>query len=91
MRTEDDVLDGRIMIVDDEPPNVILLEQMLRQKGYRFILGITDPLEVIENYKEFKPDLVLLDLNMPHLNGFEVMEKIQELKRESQNGVHGGF
>ena len=81
MRTEEDILDGKIMIVDDEPPNVILLERMLKQKGYRFIRGITDPLDVIENYKEFKPDLVLLDLNMPYMNGFEVMGKIQELER----------
>jgi putative two-component system response regulator len=67
-------LDARILVVDDEPANVDLLERTLDVAGYRDVVSTTDPRLVMELVRTFKPDLILLDLLMPHLDGFAVME-----------------
>ena len=76
-----EVLDARILIIDDIQANVTMLEKMLDIAGYTSVLGITDSREVMGIYESFQPDIVLLDINMPHLNGYQVMEKINEAKR----------
>jgi putative two-component system response regulator len=68
---------ARILIVDDEAPNVRLMEEILSRSGYRQARGITDSRRVLELFSEFHPDLVLLDLHMPHLDGFAVMELLR--------------
>lgn len=68
--------DARILIADDEPANVRLLERLLEQAGYRNIRATTDSRQVRALYEEFKPDLILLDLMMPHLDGVAVMEQL---------------
>ena len=78
MITHQQILNAKILIVDDEPANVMILEETLKQKGHSSIETITDSREALESFKNFRPDLVLLDLNMPHLNGFQVMEQIKE-------------
>ncbi len=72
---------GRILIVDDEPTNVRLLLQMLASEGYDAVVGITDPREVLANVAQQGTELVLLDLNMPHLDGFQVMEQLRALEQ----------
>ncbi len=72
------VLAGKVLIIDDEPANVMVLEETLKQRGFGSIKCVMDSREALESYKSFEPDLVLLDLNMPHLSGFEVMEQIKE-------------
>ena len=67
----------RILIVDDEPANVRLLERVLEKGGYRAVRSTTDPCEAVELFDDFAPDLVLLDLNMSPLDGFAVMEHIR--------------
>ena len=67
---------GRILIVDDQPANVELLEAILDGAGYKDVLGTTDPREVIRLHHEFEPDLILLDLMMPHMDGFAVMSQL---------------
>ena len=79
MVTENKVLSGKILIVDDEPDNVALLAQTLKGVGYSRLESTMDPREVSTIYEEFKPDLILLDLNMPHMDGFQVMEKLKEI------------
>jgi putative two-component system response regulator len=64
---------ARILIVDDQSPNVILLERMLEQWGYRHVTGTTESHEVPNLCAELNPDLVLLDLQMPKPDGFELM------------------
>jgi len=76
------ILISKILIVDDEPSNIRLLESLLNGKGYTCIESITDPRETLEFYQEFQPDLVLLDLNMPHLNGLQVLEQLNNLDQE---------
>lgn len=68
-----------ILIVDDEPANARLLEQMLALDGYRNVVGITDPRETLTRIAEQGTDLLLPDLMMPHLDGFGVMEQLRAL------------
>ena len=67
----------RILIVDDEPANVALLQYMLTAAGYETLRSTHDPRQVVPLYEEFQPDLILLDLMMPHLSGFEVMAQLE--------------
>jgi putative two-component system response regulator len=70
--------DARILVVDDERVNVVLLERILEQDGYRNLKSVTDPTEAAALYDQFEPDLVLLDLHMPKLDGFAVMKLLSE-------------
>ncbi|MDR7486057.1 MAG: response regulator [Armatimonadota bacterium] len=70
---------ARILIVDDQEANVRLLESLLKQAGYVHLEGLTDPRRVEDVYAEFRPDLILLDLMMPHRDGFQVMHALQGL------------
>lgn len=63
-------------MADDEETNLFLLESILEREGYAHVRSTTDPREVFALYREFQPDLILLDLMMPQLNGYEVMERL---------------
>jgi signal transduction histidine kinase len=67
---------ARILIVDDQEQNVRLLERLLQQAGYTTLESSTDPRLVMPLFSEFRPDLILLDLMMPHLDGFGVMREL---------------
>ena len=71
--------DARVLIVDDQEANVSLLERLLKQVGYTNLRGITDSHQVLPLCAEFGPDLILLDLSMPYLDGFAVMEQLSHL------------
>jgi putative two-component system response regulator len=71
------VEDARILIVDDNPDNVLLLRRILERAGYRHIKTTTDAREVVPAFAAFDPDILLLDLHMPHLLGFEIMELLR--------------
>jgi putative two-component system response regulator len=68
--------EARILIVDDERVNVVLLERILQQAGYTNVKSTTDSTQAAALYDEFEPDLILLDLHMPGLDGFAVMEQL---------------
>ena len=70
---------ARILVVDDEPANLKLLSLMLRTEGYQHIDLVQDPRQVLAAYAKARPDLLLLDINMPHLDGYGVMEQIKAL------------
>jgi putative two-component system response regulator len=65
--------DARILVVDDEPANVRMLELLLSRVGYEQLFWTTDPRKVLEMHEAISPDLVLLDLHMPHVDGFELL------------------
>jgi putative two-component system response regulator len=68
----------RILAVDDEPANLKLLAKVLRKAGYDAPTLIEDPRQVVEAYDALRPDLVLLDLSMPHMDGFAVLDRLAE-------------
>lgn len=72
--------DARILAVDDEPGNLRLLERMLGEAGYRRLETTNDPWELLDRLQQDEPDLILLDLQMPILDGFEVLRRIDEMK-----------
>jgi putative two-component system response regulator len=67
---------ARILVVDDQEANVLLLRRILDSGGYREVTGVTDAREVERIFDELKPDLVLLDLHMPYMGGMEVLEAL---------------
>lgn len=70
---------ARILVVDDEPSNVLLLEQMLEDWGYYHVITTTNPHEALSLYGNFDPHVVLLDLMMPELDGFAIMQQLRTL------------
>jgi putative two-component system response regulator len=76
---EETIKNARILIVDDQEPNVLYLETILRKSGYKAFHSTRDPRQVLPLFIENKPDLILLDLMMPHLDGFAVMEQLKPL------------
>lgn len=75
-----EILNASILIVDDQKSNVILLEQMLRNAGYQCITSTMDPRTVCGLHLENRYDLILLDLQMPEMDGFQVMEGLNEIE-----------
>ena len=71
--------DARILVVDDQAPNVLLLDRLLRLKGYLHIETLTDSRLAVDRFVEFRPDLVCLDLRMPHRSGLEVLGDLRPL------------
>jgi putative two-component system response regulator len=67
----------KILIVDDEPLNVALLEDMLSEAGYKQIRSVTDSRVAFEAVYTFAPDLILLDLMMPHVDGFSILHSLR--------------
>lgn len=72
----------KILVIDDEPANVALLVKLLAHAGYTRVQSITDPRAALETCSTFAPDLILLDLLMPHLDGFAVLESLRSADRE---------
>jgi len=77
-----EILNARILIVDDREANVRLLEGMLRIAGYTAVESTTDPLQVCELHRKRRYALILLDLQMPGMDGFQVMECLKEIEED---------
>src|SRR5215211_4618996 len=67
---------ARLLLVDDEASNVRLLERILHRSGYSHVRGMVDSRDVERIVDEFQPDLILLDLHMPHMDGFAVLKQL---------------
>jgi putative two-component system response regulator len=74
---------ARILIVDDEPNNVDLLRRVLQRAGLSKVETTCDPREAVPLYVRFRPDLILLDLHMPHMSGLEVMDELNQIAEAS--------
>ena len=70
---------ARILIVDDQKANIDVLEELLRMQEYTNYISTVDPREVLHLFNSFKPDLILLDLMMPYLSGYDVMEQLRNV------------
>jgi len=75
-----DILGAKILIVDDLEANVRLLDRMLRQAGHTCVASTMDPHEVCGLHRDNRYDLILLDLEMPGMDGFKVMEGLKEIE-----------
>ena len=73
--------DARIVILDDQPVNVCLLERLLGRLGYGNLTGLTDSAQAVALCEADPPDLLLLDLQMPDPDGYEVMRRLEPLTR----------
>lgn len=77
MVNQADILRSRILIVDDQEPHVNLLTRVLTESGYVNVSSTMNPESVGDLYREWRHDLILLDLQMPGLDGFQVMEELK--------------
>ena len=82
-----DVLKGRVLIVDDQQASVRLLERMLRGAGYSSVASTLDPRQVCELHRRNRYDLILLDLQMPGMDGFRVLEGLKEVEKDGYLSV----
>ena len=73
------ILAAKVLIVDDQPANVKLLEMMLQSAGYKSVASTTDPTAVCELQRMNRYDLIILDLLMPEMDGFQVMEGLRTI------------
>jgi len=73
-----DLSKASILVVDDEESNVRLIKNVLETKDYEKIIAVTDSREVLDVCKENHIDLILLDINMPYMDGYEVMDQLQD-------------
>jgi putative two-component system response regulator len=73
----DQVFGARVLIVDDEPEDIATLKEVLLSGGFKRVISTTDSSEALSLYKEFHPDIVLVDLDMPSPNGLELMKLLQ--------------
>jgi adenylate cyclase len=78
-----DILQAKVLIVDDQVANIRLLERMLRGAGYTSVASTTDARETCGLHQENSYDLILLDLEMPGMDGFQVMEGLKEIEKDS--------
>ena len=83
MISSSDILNAKVLIVDDQEGDVLVLERLLHGAGYASIESTTDPRQVCELHRQNNFDLILLDLQMPDLDGFQVMEELKKIETDN--------
>jgi CheY-like chemotaxis protein len=83
MNNSNDTTSARILIVDDQSVNVGLLDMILHRAGYSAVSSTTNPEQVLELYRRERYDLVLLDLLMPVMDGFQVLEQLLTFDKDA--------
>lgn len=68
----------RLLVVDDNAANVEMLLDLLDDQGFSRVSGLTDSRQVLEHCRQQTPDLILLDIRMPHLDGYAVIEQLRQ-------------
>jgi CheY-like chemotaxis protein len=81
--SEAEILEARILIVDDQPANVELLERLLGEVGYNALSSTTNPQAVCALHRKHAYDLILLDLQMPVMDGFQVMDVLKTVSADA--------
>ena len=78
-----DFAHSKILIVDDEMPNIMLLERLLKNEGYNSVQAIEHSPDFFKVFESYNPDLILLDLNMPEVDGFQILSRLKEFEIDS--------
>ena len=74
--TEADILNARILIVDDADANLRLLEELLAREGFTQVISTADSTRAMDLFAAFEPDLILLDIMMPELDGYAILDQL---------------
>jgi adenylate cyclase len=77
-----EILNAKVLVVDDQDANVLLLERVLRGAGYNFVTSTTNPSDVCELHRVNRYSLILLDLQMPGVDGFQVMDGLKQIETD---------
>ncbi|MBB1126417.1 EAL domain-containing protein [Thiospirillum jenense] len=77
LKSDDTLFSMPILVVDDEPTNTRLLDKILTKAGYQFVIVTNDPRQTLTLFDAHRPGVILLDLNMPYLDGFAVLEQLR--------------
>jgi PleD family two-component response regulator len=78
---------SKILIVDDNIANVLLLERMLNISGYKNIKTLTDSREILRLYSTYKPNLILLDFRMPFVDGLQIIDELNLIKDDNKLSI----
>lgn len=87
MQPKVDVLQGSVLVVDDQDADVLILTGMLRRAGFQRIASTTDPRTVCALHRQHRYDLIILDLQMPDMDGFEVMDGLKAIEMDDYLSV----
>ncbi len=71
--------EAKFLIVDDQYPNIELLERILKRAGYNQILSTIDSTKFLDIYRQYQPDIILMDLHMPEVDGFDLLLAMKEV------------
>ncbi|MDP2654275.1 MAG: response regulator [Candidatus Omnitrophota bacterium] len=83
MISQEQILNARILIIDDQKLHARYLQKVLEDAGYRSVRTENDPLKALPVIHELQPDLIILDLDMPQLDGFQIIEHLNEFRRNN--------
>lgn len=83
MISQQKILNARILIIDDNQSNVDLLKDILAAEGFTSLLCLTDSRDAQDIYLAYDPELVLLDINMPHFDGYQILDQFKEVEKKS--------
>ena len=87
MISETEIHNAKILIVDDQESNVLLLQRVLEVASYTSVSSTTDPYKVYELHRQNHYDLILLDLKMAGMDGFQVLEALKEIEADGYLSV----
>src|SRR4051812_22388671 len=79
------ILQSKILIIDDQAMIGEALKEILEDEGFKQAQYISDSRQALDTYKTFQPDILVLDINMPFLNGFQIMESLKLLEKEKDS------
>lgn len=82
MVTPEKILGARVLIVEDDKASTRLLKGILEDSGFTSVRSMPDARKIVDTYKSYKPDLVILDMNLPEIDGFEAMKRLKAIDGE---------
>lgn len=82
--TTEEILKRRVLVIDDEEANILLLQSLLDREGYKEVQTLDDPTRAMEAFIDFEPHIVLLDLMMPGIDGYQLLDAFRRHMRADE-------